>query len=61
MSFRCEICNQPQKPGTKPKIVVVKTRHQEYYDETTGHYTYGYETEKEIKVCPECCSSGRWV
>lgn len=59
MSFTCQVCNTPQPARTKPHKVVTEIRNVQYppVRDNNGNVKkipIGYETVKELNVCPEC-------
>ena len=52
MSFRCEVCNRAQQPGTRPIKVVTGVRERKYYHK--GEPAIGWETVHEKAVCVPC-------
>ena len=50
MSFRCEVCKEPQPIGHAPIQVVVETRIKRYL----GNDAIGVETVRELNACPPC-------
>ncbi|MDD4779091.1 MAG: hypothetical protein PHT02_00610 [Tissierellia bacterium] len=60
MSFRCQKCNEVQVDGTKETKVVTEVRKVIYptVKDSYGKYRTpeGFETVKELTVCPECAT-----
>lgn len=54
MSYRCHNCRQVPEPGTKATRVVLATREVEYKDWRGNLVSRGYETTREVDVCPSC-------
>lgn len=64
MSFRCDICGEPQETGVQPSKVVMKTRRKEYAErwKQVPHGKpikidkggQGREIVEEKMVCPSC-------
>jgi len=52
--FKCEVCKKSIGPAISPTMVVVETREKFYPAPKDGRDGRGYETVKEIKVCPNC-------
>lgn len=59
MSFKCQNCNKVQPEGTKPTKIVTEVRAVTYPPvEFYGKVKIptGYETVKELNMCPACAS-----
>ncbi len=56
MSFRCDECDTPQKPRTKPIRHVTKCREREYVHH--GKTSPGWEIVAEQFICLECAENG---
>lgn len=60
MSFVCQICDEPQKDGSKPTLIAIEQRNKIYptrrnkEDKVIDKGGSGYETVREIQVCGEC-------
>jgi len=55
--YKCDLCKRSVKPNIKMERVVIETRPKTYPPVSRdGKYYYpkGYETVREIAVCPEC-------
>lgn len=60
--FICQGCKTVSKPREPKTLVVVQTRPMEYHNPPDGPYvnpleqviSKGYETVKEIALCPPC-------
>ncbi len=61
MSFKCQVCNEPQPTGASPVKVVTKKRNKQYPpvlnpDGTIKKLPVGWEIEKEAQCCGGCAS-----
>jgi len=62
--YICKICGTSSNPGEKQTLKVVKTRPTSYKHmkvinrKKVEIVTRGYETVKEIPVCPRCLKEG---
>jgi hypothetical protein len=60
MAFRCEICKKIQGNGTKASKIVTAVKNVTYpiVKDRDGKIKIpvGYETVKELVVCPECAT-----
>lgn len=52
MSYRCEICQQQQRPGRKAEKTVLSIREVKY--PACGDNKEGFETVKEVLCCYAC-------
>lgn len=62
MSFRCEVCGEPQDAGTKPVNLLVESRDRQYENKyrrenkTVTVKSHGWEIVKELRVCNNCAN-----
>jgi len=52
MSFRCDICNEPQPTGVAPTTIVTHVRKKVYH--ANQSVIPGHETIKEVRACAPC-------
>ena len=52
--FRCGSCNTLTKPREKATRLVTATRPRVYYNERGVKVGEGFETVREINLCPSC-------
>ena len=58
MSFKCDVCNEPQPAGKCPVRLATETRMKSYFN-TGSEGTFGWEIVREKNVCSDCAPGVR--
>ncbi len=57
--YRCDQCHEQTAPREKAYKLVIETRTKTYDDwRRGGRVGHGFETAKEIMICPRCLGKG---